>query len=1503
MSYSYTLTIGATTFSPSDMEKIIDSSTLKIVKPFCSTKKTSGTGTMSVTIKGAADPAFYQSFMIALLGAQQAQEVKGCQIVINEGNKAVFRGFLDLSNIQINSAKLPQNLTLSAMDKSTLLDKKIRMNKAWENEKRSTIISELLEYLEDDYGTPVSLLSDVLPATKKIKRFAVTEAKEQTYREVIDRILLESAGYVLWYDPAYDGFRIVKIQTDLTGLTPRTVEYLVKNQLQTKSAIYEKDGVLLSFPNIVERPNTNIYTENISVSKDEDNNVIGQDIPYQHYFPSDGDVKEIYQQYRVPDRPYISHESRLQNEDLKLIYCKDVEYSMQCNPKLSIAPALPNVKWREPEYYPDRARLLFINNNKASSYFPSEDIIALDAKDYFRKEGTRYVLITHHTVSDNPKALGWYEAKGANLSAFSITGTAVYEDYLNKVTVGKLDPDPITGYGSPCTNPEEYKAETIQYMNGDTDFSEAIDFAKWYFKSLNYGQTTSQWTELPGNSYLGEVVYVAHKMTGIMMPHIVVQITDESIDGSRVRMNRVVAISIYGWQEYVYDNGVSANGNNGQATDRANTIATGSVLVGTSTCRGVAGIVGDIYINTDANSTSFGNMYKCIVAGSAFTAVWQYQANIKGSDASVTGMTYEIQYGLSTSDEEFVFPVAEYGYDADHSYGINSDDSYGFLDYDWSSNTDNWYKGLYVWQRIKITDADGNITLEEPIYAKDLTDSLIASCKFDILPTSEYFVVNKANSTDSQTYTAILLVTGYSPSDMNNPITNASVLNEDGTSTGISNVHWAGNIVYFDVAYNTSAKQIKITVTGKFAETSSCAMIADDQTEYDPFGGMFPSVKDAVSTVEEADALAEAWFTSHYGGVIEGSTYSLNISGSSFLSLRTYLGDSWAFLSQSPLDKSRISAICGKAQHSVLSMVEKGSVTASDYGYFNIIIANIITADYIGSKQIQIKEDENRNPGYIYGLNPNNGSVDPSGAKGHRVSGQAFIIDSDGVSEFSESHSRNLSAETINLVGSLNMYRNFDTSSDEAGADILHPSFSTTPAIAGDPVGIEIETPEDSGITEYDPAIPTGKLATENTLIKSGINGTFKGNAITKMIKVTNPDTAMVSPRNGTSGTIEPTGNPSSPISTYTASYTFTIPDDADWSGNQVPVNVNISNSVSSSGSFGAMMGGTITLKVGSTTIASKTISGGWQRTPTSLSISGTAHFGDTVTLTVVLQYVITGSDWAGMKVSWSTSALTLTYLGFTNGLWLYSNNAWTNLGSTPLVEADNRLIISTPIYYNSRYFVLPTTLYNYTSYVVDGVTHNIEIGRAYKAEGTLVIDGAINVALNTLVRTATGVMLYTSIGEFSLTIGEQYYISTQSNIKILGSTRGISMEGCYPKKNFNDNGGYDCGTSGLKWNYGWFNICNANQFNDTSKADSKENVHPYVDSAMKILNKTEIVTFNYKEDPEKNWHIGFLADYTPEEIAGKNHDSMIINHCIGMLIKAVQELSAEIEKLKGGNK
>jgi len=102
------------------------------------------------------------------------------------------------------------------------------------------------------------------------------------------------------------------------------------------------------------------------------------------------------------------------------------------------------------------------------------------------------------------------------------------------------------------------------------------------------------------------------------------------------------------------------------------------------------------------------------------------------------------------------------------------------------------------------------------------------------------------------------------------------------------------------------------------------------------------------------------------------------------------------------------------------------------------------------------------------------------------------------------------------------------------------------------------------------------------------------------------------------------------------------------------------------------------------------------------------------------------------------------------------------------------------------------------------------------------------------------------------------------------------------------------CGTTGQAWSevvsYG---------FNSLSARSEKKNIHKYEDNATDIINDTEIVSFNYKNKEDDGLRVGFIADDTNSLMAGVKHNIYDLNNCVGLLLKAVQELSARIEKLE----
>lgn len=93
--------------------------------------------------------------------------------------------------------------------------------------------------------------------------------------------------------------------------------------------------------------------------------------------------------------------------------------------------------------------------------------------------------------------------------------------------------------------------------------------------------------------------------------------------------------------------------------------------------------------------------------------------------------------------------------------------------------------------------------------------------------------------------------------------------------------------------------------------------------------------------------------------------------------------------------------------------------------------------------------------------------------------------------------------------------------------------------------------------------------------------------------------------------------------------------------------------------------------------------------------------------------------------------------------------------------------------------------------------------------------------------------------------------------------------------------------------------IVSGNNIGTTSLRATKENITPFTESALDVINNLDIVNFNYKDDPEKNHKIGIIADDSHEYVATKKHNMLDHVNSIGLLFKAIQELSAENKALK----
>ena len=78
-----------------------------------------------------------------------------------------------------------------------------------------------------------------------------------------------------------------------------------------------------------------------------------------------------------------------------------------------------------------------------------------------------------------------------------------------------------------------------------------------------------------------------------------------------------------------------------------------------------------------------------------------------------------------------------------------------------------------------------------------------------------------------------------------------------------------------------------------------------------------------------------------------------------------------------------------------------------------------------------------------------------------------------------------------------------------------------------------------------------------------------------------------------------------------------------------------------------------------------------------------------------------------------------------------------------------------------------------------------------------------------------------------------------------------------------------------------------------------KENIKPTEVKAVEVINSQTIVDFNLKADALKRHKVGLIADDSDPVFLDADHKTVDLYNTCGVLLKAVQELSSEVEELK----
>lgn len=464
-----------------DISRLINSEDTSITNALCTTEWKSATNTASFSLR-YADKSLYSDTLSFILEARSAGERIDVRITSILRGEVAFSGYLDESSISIASSAIPEALELSARDYITLLDDKIQLNIVKENESVESIIALLLQTA----GYTGALYSE-LPQDARLQYFVVTSDDDETFRDIIDSILFERCGYVLYRNPALSRYEIRKIVPE--GEPERIAHYVISDTLSTSSDIFDNDGVKIEYPTISTKTGAVLYAADIQTSV-EDGELKGEEIQGGHYYPSDGDITPTYQEYdsSLLDRAYQTSQSRKKNDDISLLYAKNAKAVVNPGGVFDF-PVLDNLGMpSNPSFYPRKAWVLLRNNSS-------------EAKD---------------------------------LLTFTIEGDAVYKSRINKVTM----PDE-------ARNPEEYETSHI-YTETD-----AVAFGNFYLNFRLLSSAVTTWTEKDLVSELGEKVIIKHKGTDIAQAHVVVQITDESFSGGircyRVTAVSVSGYSEYTW--------------------------------------------------------------------------------------------------------------------------------------------------------------------------------------------------------------------------------------------------------------------------------------------------------------------------------------------------------------------------------------------------------------------------------------------------------------------------------------------------------------------------------------------------------------------------------------------------------------------------------------------------------------------------------------------------------------------------------------------------------------------------------------------------------------------------------------------------------------------------------------------------------------------------------------------------------------------------------------------
>ena len=245
--------------------------------------------------------------------------------------------------------------------------------------------------------------------------------------------------------------------------------------------------------------------------------------------------------------------------------------------------------------------------------------------------------------------------------------------------------------------------------------------------------------------------------------------------------------------------------------------------------------------------------------------------------------------------------------------------------------------------------------------------------------------------------------------------------------------------------------------------------------------------------------------------------------------------------------------------------------------------------------------------------------------------------------------------------------------------------------------------------------------------------------------------------------------------------------------------------------------------------------------------------------------------------------------LGFVGSAGLYLQYLDAYHPVKPGRFSDKGLGIDSPVSWSSS----DNLLYSSGALVISQCTA-LAKGVSLSATGSVVIDG-VGRTINSVFYTGGSLTLLYTGGAKELVIDNSDMAPTgwyamSGSFTPDSTASGVLVKDVYPRENAQ----YYLGSIDKS-----FKAAYANTFNATSKRSLKKNIHRFRRSALGILRRVEVVSYQYKTEKGGYEHTGFIADDAPPCLTGADHDVMALSDTVGMLIRAVQELDARISHLE----